>query len=90
MRTLNWETLSLVVELDNIDSIGRMKDILPSATPGLIVPAYTPGEETRAAAEVLKTLQEQQPATAHHQSSNLSTPPGEAEYFEGGGLMKTI
>ena len=39
-----------VVELDKIDSIGRWKDIPPPDTPGLIVPAYTPKEETRAAA----------------------------------------
>ena len=46
-----------VVELDKIDSIGRWKDIHPPDTPGLIVPAYAPDEEIRAAAEVLKTLQ---------------------------------
>ena len=79
-----------VVELDKIDSVGRWKDIPPSDTPGLIVPAYAPDEETRATAEVLKTLQKQQPATGHHQSLNLSTAPGEAEYFEGGGMMKTV
>ena len=77
-------------ELDKIDSIGRLKDIPPSDTPGLIVPAYAPDEETRATAEVLETLQKQQAATGHHQSSNLSTPPGEVEYFKGGGLMRTI
>ena len=80
----------LVVELDNIDSIGRSKDIPLSDTLGLIVPAYAPDEETRAAAEVLETLHKQQPATGHHQSSKLSTPPGKAEYFEGGGLMRTV
>ena len=72
-----------MVELDKINSIGRLKDIPSSDTPGLIVPAYAPDEETRAAAEVLKTLQKQQPAAGQHRSSNLSTPPGEAEYFEG-------
>ena len=50
----------LVVELDKIDSIDRLKDIPLLDTPGLIVPAYTPDEETRATAEVLKTLQKQQ------------------------------
>ena len=70
-----------VVELDKIDLVGRWKDIPPSDTPGLIVPAYTQDEEIRATAEVLETLQKQQPATGHHRSSNLSTPPGEAEYF---------
>ena len=76
----------LVVELDKINSIGRLKDVSSSDTPGLTVP----DEETRATAEVLKTLQKQQLRTGHHQSSNLSTPPGKAEYFEGRGLMRTI
>ena len=79
-----------VVELDKINSIGRWKDIPPPDTPGLIVPVYTPDEETRATAEVLETLQKQQPVTGHHGSSNLSTPPGEAEYCKGGGLMRTV
>ena len=77
-----------VVELDNIDSIGRWKDIPPSDTPGLIVLVYAPDEETKATAEVLETLQKQQPAAGHQGSSNLSTPPSEAKYFEGGGLMR--
>ena len=55
-----------VVELDKINSIGRLKDIPSSDTQGLIVPANAPDEETRATAEVLKTLQKQQPATSHH------------------------
>ena len=73
-----------VVELDKIYLIGRWKDIPPPETPRLIVPAYTPDEETKATAEVLKMLQKQQPAAGHHGSLNLLTPPGEAEYFEGG------
>ena len=79
-----------VVELDKIDSIGRLKDIPLSDALGLTVPAYAPDEETRATAEVLKTLQKQQPGTGHHQSSNLSALPGEIEYFEGGELMRTV
>ena len=79
-----------VVELDKIDSIGRLKDVPLTDTLGLTVPAYAPDEATRATAEVLKTLQNQQPATGHHQSLNLSTPPGEAEYFEGRGLIRTV
>ena len=78
-----------VVELDKINLIGRWKNMPPPDTPGLIVPAYVPDEETKAAAEVLKMLQKQQPRAGPHGSSNLLTPPGEAEYFEGGGLMKT-
>ena len=72
-----------VVELDKINSIGRWKNMPPLDTPGLIVPVYVSDEETKAAAEVLKTLQKQQPAAGPHGSSNLSTPPG-------GGLMKTV
>ena len=79
-----------VVELDKIDSIGRWKNMPPPDTPGLMVPAYVPDEETKAAAKVLEVLQKQQPAAGPHGSLNLSTPPGEAEYFEGGGLMKTV
>ena len=79
-----------VVELDKTDSIGRWKDMPPPDTPGLIVPAYAPDEKMKAAAEVLKMLQKQQPAAGPHGSLNLSTPPGEAEYFEGGGLIKTV
>ena len=59
-------------------------------TPGLIVPAYAPDEETKAAAEALETLQKQQPTAGPKGSSNLSMCPGEAEYFEGRGLMKTV
>ena len=35
-------------------------------------------------------LQKQQPAAGPNGSSNLSTPPGEAEYFKGGELMRTV
>ena len=79
-----------VVELDKIELIGRLKGIPSSDTPELTVPANAPDEEIRATAEVFKTLQKQQPGTGHHPSSNLSTPPGEAEYLEGGGLMRTV
>ena len=79
-----------MVELDKIDLIDRWMDIPPSDTPGLIVPVCAPDEETKATAEVLETLQKQQPAAGHHGSSNLSTPPGEVEHFEGGGLMRTV
>ena len=79
-----------VVELDKIDSIGRWKNMPPPDTPGLIVPAYVTDEETKAAAEVLKTLQKQQPTAGPHGNLNLPTPCGEAEYFEGVGLIKTV
>ena len=73
-----------VVELDKIDLIGRWKNMPPPDTSGLMVPAHAPDKETKAAAEALKTLQKQQPTAGPHGSSNLSTPPGKAEYFEGG------
>ena len=73
-----------MVELDKINSIGRWKDIPPPDTPGLIVLAYAPDEETIATAVVLKMLQKQQPAAGQHGSLNLLAPAGEAEYFEGG------
>ena len=79
-----------VVELDKIDSIGRWKNMPPADTPGLIVPAYAWDEETKAAAEVFKMLQKQQLTAVPHGSLNLSTRPGEAKYFKGGGLMKTV
>ena len=79
-----------VVELDKINSIGRWKHIPLPDTPRLIIPAYAPDEETKATAEVLETLQKQQSAAGHHGSLNLSIPPGEAVYFEGGGLMRTV
>ena len=62
----------------------------PPDAPGHIIPTYAPDEETRAAAEVLKTLQKQQPTASLLKSSNLLTPPGEADYFKGGELMETI
>ena len=79
-----------VVELDKIHSIGRWKEMPAPDNPGLIFPAYAPDEETKATVEVLETLQKQQPAAGHHGSSNLSTPPGEPEYFKGRGLMRTV
>ena len=69
-----------MVELEKIDLIGRLKVIPSSDTPGLTVL----DEET--AAEVLKTAE----TIGHHRGVNQSTPPGEAEYFEGGGLMRTF
>ena len=49
-----------------------------------------PDEEARDAAEVLQTLNKQQPGAGHHLCFTQSTPPGEAEYFKGGGLMRNI
>ena len=75
-----------VVDLDKIDSPHRSKFIPSSDTWGWTVPY----EEARVAAEVLQTLNKQQPGAGHHLCLMQSTPPGEAEYFEGGRLMRNI
>ena len=62
----------------------------PPDAPGPIIPTYPPDKKTRALAEVLETLQKQQPTASLPKSLSLSTPPGEANYFKGGGLMETI
>ena len=79
-----------VVKLDKIHSTEGGEDMPPPDAPGPITPTYAPDEETRAAAEVLKTLQKQQPTASFPKSSSLSAAPGEADYFEGGGLIRTI
>ena len=63
-----------VVELDKINSIGRLKDIPASDVLGLTVPAYAPDEETRATAEVLETLQKQQPGTGTIKAQTCQHP----------------
>ena len=73
------------MELDKIHSTEGGEDMSPPDAPGPIIPTYAPDEETRAAAEVLEMLQKQQPTASLPKSSSLSTPPGEADYFEGGG-----
>ena len=47
-------------------------------------------DETRVMAEVLQALNKQQSGACHPLCSTQSTPPGEAEYFGGDGLMKNI
>ena len=79
-----------MVELDNIHSTEGGGDMPPPDALGLIIPAYAPDKETRAAAEVLKILQKQQLTAGLPKGLGLSTPPGEANYFKGGGLMKTV
>ena len=75
-----------VVKLNKIDSPHRSKVIPSSDTWGRTVP----DEDTRVAAEVLQPLNKQQPGVGHHLCLTQSTPPGEAESFKGGGLMKNI
>ena len=86
------------VELDKIDPAEGGADMPPPAEGGAdmpppdalrpIIPTSAPDEETRAAAETLKVLQMQQPSAGLPEGSNLLTPPGEADYFKGGGLMR--
>ena len=71
-----------VVELNKINFPGRSKFIPSSDTQGWTV--------ARVAAEVLQALNKQQPGAGHHLCLTQSTPPGEAEYFKGGGLMRNI
>ena len=47
-------------------------------------------DETRVMAEVVQAPNKQQSGAGHPPCLTQSTPPGEAEYFEGGGLMKNI
>ena len=61
----------------------------PPEAPVSCVPTFAPDKETRAAAETLEALQGHQRVTGLPGNSSLSTPPGEAEYFKGGGLMET-
>ena len=79
-----------MVELDNIHSTEVGDDMSLPDAPGPIILTYAPDEEMRAASEVLKMLQKQQPTANLLKSSSLSTPPGEANYFKGGGLMETV
>ena len=79
-----------MVESDKIHSTEGGEDMPPPDAPGSIIPSHAPDEETRAAAEVLKTLQKQQSTANPPKSSSLLTPPGEADYFEVEGLMETI
>ena len=90
-----WDSIlhggtSPVVELDNIHSIEGGEHMPPPDAPGPIIPTYAPDKETRAAAQVLKMLQKQQPAANLPKSSSLLTPPDEVDYFKGGGLMETV
>ena len=81
---------SPVVELDKIDLAKRGKDLPPPDAPGSSIPTFAPDEETRAAAETLEALQRQQWTAGLLENSSLLTPPGEADYFKGEGLMETV
>ena len=78
------------VELGKIDSAGGEKDMPPPDAQGSCIPTFAPDEESRAAAETLKSLQGHKGTVSLPENTTLSTPPGEAEYFEGRGLMETV
>ena len=86
---LSGET-SPVVELGKIDSAEGGKDMPPPDAPGSSIPTFAPDEETRAATETLEALQGQQWTAGLPKNSSFSTPPGEADYFKGEGLMESV
>ena len=79
-----------MVELGKINSAEGERDMPPPDAPGSCIPTFAPDEETRAAAETLEALQGHQGTAGPSGNSSLSIPPGEAEYFEGRGLMETV
>ena len=81
---------SHVVVLDKTDSSEGGKDMPPPDAPGSNIPTSAPDKETRAAAETLEALQRQQWTAGLPGSFSLLTPPGEADFFEGEGLMETF
>ena len=76
------------MELDKIDSAGGGKDMPPPDASRSGISTFAPDEETRVAAETLKALQGQQQTAGLPEKSSLSTPPDEADYFDGDGLME--
>ena len=78
------------MELGKINSAEGEKGMPQPEAPGSCIPTFAPNEETRAAAETLEALQGHQRVTGLPENSSLSTPPGEAEYFKGRGLMETV
>ena len=80
---------SPMVELEKIDSAGGGKDMPPPDASGSGIPTFAPDENTKAATETLEALQGQWIADLPENSS-LSTPPGEADYFSGDGLMENV
>ena len=89
-------------ELINISKPGsndnlKLRDSVPVVKLNKIVVSSTDtrgqttlNNETRVTAQVLQALNKQQSGAGHPPCSTQSTPPGEAEYFKGGGLMKNI
>ena len=62
----------------------------PPDASGSSIPTFALDEETRAAVETLKALQGQQWTAGLPEKSSFSTPPGEADYFNGDRLMENV
>ena len=86
MRTSNWETPFLWLNLTRSTPLTGLRSSLHQTPREQTVP----DEEAKVTAEVPQTLNKQQPGAGHHLCLTQSTPPGEAEYFKGGGLMRNI
>ena len=78
------------MELDKIDSAEGGKDMPPPVASGSGIPTFALDEGTRAVAETLEALQGQQQTAGLPENSSLSTPPGEADYFKGDGLIENV
>ena len=79
-----------MVEFGKINSAEGVKDMPPPDASGSSIPTFAPDEETRAPTETLKALQGQHETTGVPENSSLLTPPGEADYFDGGELMENV
>ena len=74
---------SPAVKLNKIDSDQGRKGMSPPNSQESAISTSALDEETRAAAETLEALQTHQVPESLPEDSSLSTPPGEAEHFEG-------
>ena len=83
MRTSNWGTPFLWSNLTKLTPLAGLRSSLPQTPKD----GQFQMKRREFAAEVLQTLNKQQPGAGHHL---CSTPLGKAEYFEGGGLMRNI
>ena len=63
---------------------------MPPDASGSDIPTFALDKETRAAAKTLEALQGQQWTAGLPEKSSLSTPPSEADYFNGEGLMENV
>ena len=102
MKSKKKKSESATAELIDISKPGsddnlKLRDSVPVVELDKIVISSTDtqgcttlNDEIRVMAEVLQALNKQQSGASHPPCLTQSTPPGEAEYFEGDGLMKNI